>query len=202
MASYAYRNRVPQVLTSGEQDALLKTTGARRRGFRDHMMFSLALSTALREHELLALDVGDVFKDGRCKRRVSLRVFKGSGKGVKQEIVIPDAVRDRFDKFLGWKGKKGESIDDDAPLFVSREGGRLSDRQLRTTFTRWQERAGFERRHWFHSMRHTAGTSFYRRTQNIVLTQRFMRHASIETTMIYMHVSDEELLRAAEKMSN
>ncbi len=202
MASYAYRTRIPDVLTKGEQTALLKATAERRRGFRDHMLFSLALATGLREHELLALDVGNLFVNERCKRRVKLLVFKSDAKGVKQEIIIPDAVRERLDRYLAWKQKNGERIDDAAPLFVSREGGRLSGRQLRTTFARWQPRAGFERHHPFHGLRHTAGSNYYRETKNLVMTQRFMRHASVESTMVYMHVCDDEMLRAAEKMSN
>ena len=71
--------RAPKTLTEAEQRSLLKTTGQHRAGFRDHVIFSLALGTALREHEILALDIGDVFDNaGRSRRRVQLRVFKRS----------------------------------------------------------------------------------------------------------------------------
>ncbi len=35
---------------------LLKVTGQHVDGFRDHVIFSVAMGTGLREHELLALD--------------------------------------------------------------------------------------------------------------------------------------------------
>ncbi|MBI2393258.1 MAG: hypothetical protein HYV09_26980 [Deltaproteobacteria bacterium] len=58
---------------------MLKTTGEHRDGFRDHVLISLALGRGLREHELLALDCGDVFdEDGRARRRGALPVFKRS----------------------------------------------------------------------------------------------------------------------------
>jgi len=56
--------RPPRTLTVDEQALLLRTTGEHRRGFRDHVIFSIALGTALREHEIAALDVGDVSPDG------------------------------------------------------------------------------------------------------------------------------------------
>jgi integrase len=39
----------------------------------------VALGTGLREHEIAALDVGDVLhEDGRVRRRITLRTFKRS----------------------------------------------------------------------------------------------------------------------------
>jgi len=60
----------PRTLTDLEQKLILKTTGEHRDGYRDHVIISLALGTGLREHELIALHVGDVFRDGRPKRRL------------------------------------------------------------------------------------------------------------------------------------
>ena len=57
MTAYADRiARAPRTLSEREQRALLAVTGQHKDGFRDHVIFSLALGTALREHELLALD--------------------------------------------------------------------------------------------------------------------------------------------------
>ena len=188
----------PRTLTEGEQRALLKTTGEHARGFRDHVIFSVALGTALREHEILALNVGDVFgADGKPRRRVQLRVFKRSNDDeAMQEVVLPDNLRAKLDKFRGWKKRRCEGLDADAPLFVSRNGNRLSARQLRHLFHQWQERAGFERRLSFHAVRHTALTTVYRKSRDIRLTQRVARHKSISSTIRYAGPSDEDVLRA------
>jgi integrase len=192
----------PRTLTDLEQKLILKTTGEHRDGYRDHVIISLALGTGLREHELLALDCGDVFdEDGRARRRVTLRVFKRSAdEPANQEVVLPDLVRAKLNKLRGWKKRKGESLAVDAPVFLSRLGRRLSARQLRHAFALWQERAGFERRLSFHSLRHSACSAIYRSTKDIRLTQRFARHKSILTTSIYAHPSDEDLVRAVREL--
>jgi len=188
----------PKTLTEGEQRALLKVTGDHARGFRDHVIFSVALGTALREHELLALDVGDVFApNGKARRRVQLRVFKRSNDDESmQEVVLPDNVRAKLGKLWSWKKRRGESLEPDAPLFVSRNGNRLSSRRLRHLFHQWQERAGFERRLSFHAVRHTALTNVYRRWRDIRLTQKIARHKSITSTIRYAGPSDDDVMRA------
>lgn len=71
--------RPPRTLLEREQKQLLKVTGQHRDGFRDHVIFSLALGTGLREHEIVGLDVGDIYNfQGTARRRVQLRVFKKS----------------------------------------------------------------------------------------------------------------------------
>ena len=190
--------RAPKTLTETEQRLLLKTTGQHRAGFRDHVIFSLALGTALREHEILALDVGDVFDDAaKARRRVNLRVYKGCNEDSDpQEVILPDALRAKLDKFHGWKRRANQSVAPDAPLFMSRRKRRLSKRQVRHAFHVWQERAGFDRRLCFHTLRHTACSTLYRRTRDLRLTQRFARHKSVLTTSIYAHPNDDELMRS------
>lgn len=112
--------RPPRTLTRIEQARLLKITGERRDGFRDHVLFALALGTGLREHELAALDVGDVLhEDGRVRRRIALRTFKRSAaKPAPQEVFLPDALWYKLGKFARWKRQRGESLEATAPLFM------------------------------------------------------------------------------------
>jgi site-specific recombinase XerC len=196
--SYVDSTHAPRTLTDAEQARLLKVTGEHARGFRDHVLLSFALGTALREAELLALDVGDVFDaDGRARRRVRLRIFKRSNDDESmQEVVLPDPLRAKLEKLWRWKKQRGEGLEPDAPLFVSRRGLRLSSRQLRNLFHIWQERAGFERELSFHSTRHSSLTNVYRSTRDIRLTQRVARHKSINSTIRYAGPSDEDVLRA------
>jgi transposase InsO family protein len=78
MANYADSTSTPRTLTEREQRLLLKITGEHRAACRDHCLYAMALGTSLREHELIALSVGDVFRDGRPRRRLLLSVFKGA----------------------------------------------------------------------------------------------------------------------------
>ena len=55
MATYVDNIRnPPRTLTEAEQRRLLKVSGEHKAGFRDHLLFSLALGTGLREHEIKA----------------------------------------------------------------------------------------------------------------------------------------------------
>jgi integrase/recombinase XerC len=194
--------RAPRTMTEHEVALLLRVTGEHRDGFRDHVLFAVALGSALREHEIVALNVGDVFEaSGRAKRRVRLTVFKRSSDDDSgQEIILNETLRAKLEKLHRLKRHMAESLAADAPIFVSRKGNRLSERQVRTAFAVWQRRAGLERRFHFHALRHTACTNHYRRHRDIRLTQKFARHRSIISTSIYTHPSDDELVRSVQDL--
>jgi len=189
----------PKTLTEEERHLLLKTTMTHRDGFRDHVIFSLALGTALREHEIVALNVGDVRgENGKgVRQRFPLRVFKRSNDDPEaQEAIVPDALRYKLQKFLRWKRAEGQDLSLEAPLFVSRLGQRISVRSLLHNFTEWQKKAGFERHLTFHALRHTALTNLYQATKDIRLVQKVARHASVLSTTIYAQASDDDVIRA------
>jgi site-specific recombinase XerC len=96
--------------------------------------------------------------------------------------------------------READSVEADAPVFVSRLGQRLSLRQVRHGFRVWQERAGFERRVTFHMLRHTACSNLYAQTKDVRLTQRFARHRSLVTTMVSTHPSDDDVACAVESL--
>lgn len=203
MTAYAENlARAPRTMTEREVAILLKVTGEHRDGFRDHVLFAVALGSGLREHEIVALNVGDVFEaEGRAKRRVQLKVFKRSSEDDSgQEVVLNDTLRAKLEKLYKLKRHMGESVTADAPIFVSRVRKRLSCRQVRHAFGVWQSRAGFDRHFHFHALRHTACTNLYRRTRDIRLTQKFARHGSIITTTRYTHVCDEEFARSVQDL--
>lgn len=192
-------------MTEEEQRKLLNASGEHADTFRDHVIFSVALGTALRQEEILSLNVGDVYgENGSARRRVDLKVFKGSEKDDAnveiQRIFLPDSLRYKLKKFRAWKKRQGESLEDDAPLFCGAKGKsrepRLGARRLRDIFADWQTKAGFDRSFSFHALRHTSLTNLYRKTRDIRLVQQAARHANIETTTIYAQASDEDLLRA------
>lgn len=201
---YAARTRrPPRTLTDAETAKLLKVTGEHRDGFRDHMILSFALGCALRESEIVALNVDDVTSDGiKPKRTIQLRVFKRAGHSTdleRQRVPVPDGTFYKLEKYLKgrprgpWRG---------VPLFPSRQGERLSDRRVRSMFRAWQVAAGFDTPYSFHHLRHTSISNLRRKTGDILLCSRFARHANIATTTIYAHASDEEIGRAAKGLAS
>lgn len=203
--SYVSRNvrQPPKGMTRDEQERLLRTTGEHKDGFRDHVIYSLALGTGLREFEIASLNVGDVFREPEKPRGViQLRVFKGherkDGKEPKarQEVHLPEALKYKLKTFWRYKKRQGEPLDADEPLFLSARKSRISLRTLHHMFGVWQKRARFERKFKFHALRHTCAYNLYRATRDIRVVQRQLRHSDINTTTIYAVPSDEDMSQA------
>src|SRR5215813_9650514 len=82
-------------------------------------------------------------------------------------------------------------------------GGRRKSRSRLLDLLRTSNRAvalrvvaaanGLDRRYNFRALRHSAVTNAYRASKNLFLAQRFARHSSPLTTIIYTHPADEEL---------
>jgi integrase len=162
---------------------------------RDHLIFSLALGTGLRLAEITGLDVSDVFfPDGAPRGRVRPRreISKRHRAG---DAFLPDALMPKLKRSWRYKTACGESLAPEAPLFCSHRWRRLSKRRVQVVFRAWEVIAGFDRLYPFHALRHTAVTNVYRASQDLFLAQRFARHASPLTTIVYTHVCDEELFR-------
>lgn len=210
--SYANRNRrPPRTMLDSELARVLKVTGEHREGFRDHVIISLAVGTALRESEIAGLDLGDVSRDGRQLREsFPLRTYKLSRHrhGIadpeeydrqvrkRQRVVLPEATFYKLEKYLRSLPLPRNL---DRPLFLSERGTRISTRRMRSMWRTWQRRAGIADPYSFHDLRHTAISIYRARTRDIRLTQLFARHARIETTTIYDHPRDQELLEAVRR---
>ncbi len=188
----------PQTLTHEEMQALL---AASRSHVRDHLIFSLALGTGLRLSELVGLDVGDLYfptGDPRVRVRIRPEIAKRGRTG---DVFLPDALLPKLRRFWKYKRICRERLDPQAPLFCALSRRRISPRRVQVLFRLWQVRAGFDRLYPFHTIRHTAVSNVYRASRDLFLAQRFARHASPLTTVIYTHPSDEELRKRLRHMN-
>ena len=197
-------------LSENEQRQLVKTvkevkgsdTLLGRQAERDYVIIETALNIGLRREELTLLNVGDV----RNKERLWVRpeVAKG-GKGAM--VPISRYMQGLFRQFIKAKlSSRKESINDDAPLFVSRLGERLSPRAVNDIVELWMIRAGLFTAidgkpiasYTVHSLRHAFGKRLDERGISIQKIQKMMRHTTIQSTVIYTEPTDEELAEAAE----
>jgi integrase/recombinase XerC len=190
-------NLAPQTMTAYEQRALLRATAGHT---RDHLVVSLALGTGLRLGELVGLNVGDVFfptGEPRTRIRVRAEIAKRGRTG---DVFLPDALVGKVRRFWRYKLDHRERIEPSAPLFCGLSRRRISPRRIQVVVRAWQGKAGFDRLYCFHSLRHSAVTNVYRATRDLFLAQRFARHASPLTTVIYTHPSDEELREGVRRL--
>jgi len=98
------------------------------------------------------------------------------------------------------------SIDDETPLLLNKNGSkgvtaRQLSRLLNSFFSQVAKKIECEHPHsaaniiqaTAHWIRHTALSHAAQRTKDLRLVQRFGRHDHIQTSMLYIHVDDEEL---------
>jgi len=115
-------------------------------------------------------------------------------------VVLPDALTPKLEAFWAYKRRAGEGLSPDAPLFCNQSRERISKRRVQHAFRCWQVKAGFDRLYPLHALRHTAVTNVYRASRDLFLAQRFTRHVSPLTTIVYTHVCDEELMERVREL--
>jgi integrase/recombinase XerC len=180
----------PTTLTQAEQRTILRATA---KNTRDHTIYSLALGTGLRLGEIVGLNVGDVFNgNGRPRTRIRIRP-EIAKRGKAGDVFLPDKLVVKLRRFRTFKKQRRESLEPETPLFCNQSRTRISKRRVQFAWRAWQQRAGFDRLYAFHCIRHSAVTNVYRATRDLFLAQRFARHVSPLTTVIYTHPSDEEM---------
>jgi site-specific recombinase XerD len=185
---------LPKILAPGEVTALL---GALRT-HRDRAMVYAMVLGGLRRCEVLGLEFGDVQVPERS-------LFIAEGKGGHQRVVpISNTFFAAVGDYLGQERPRGTETD---RVFVTLKGPNCGkpmtadgvDKILQAA----RARAGLERAT-CHQLRHTCLTRLREAGMELEAVQAQAGHASIESTRIYLHLSDDwlasEYRRAAERI--
>ncbi len=144
-------------------------------------------ATGVRISELCAIQAKDVSYDGS-----SVRI---RGKGNKDRIVY--ISNQTLCKRMQVRRMKVETSNGpDAPIFRNSRGEPLTAQTFRKRLKSLAELSGITTRITPHSLRHTAATLLIEEGTDIRLVQRLLGHASISTTEIYTHVTDQALKKA------
>lgn len=174
---------------------------------RDYVLLRLCRSTGLRRGEALALNVADIFSPltrgvQGCVEKIIIteRIAK---KGAVGEVYLPVEMQDTIKRFLKLKRTWKESLEDNAPLFISRKGQRLSLRSFKDIMDKWCRLAGIPR-YTPHALRHTKAQRIMsdvrhlsddERQKALIFTNRQLRHKSLNSTMVYTQPTKEEMTR-------
>ncbi len=173
-------------------------------GVRDFAIFSLYAWTGRRRGEICRLRYGDIepcffIEDGITRPAWKFRYF---GKGRSQEPCyqeLPPMAKAAIDRYL-IKSNRLATITPGDPVFIAhgppQGGGRrsvlpnapLHSDTVRDNFEKYLRLAGLanEQGLSIHSFRHTAATQRYLLKPDILLLQRFLGHASVATTQLYV----------------
>lgn len=188
---------LPKTMTDAEASRLLGDCDVScPTGLRDRAFLELLYASGARISELSRLDVASLDFAGN-----SVKLF---GKGSKERVVpLYELALDWVGRYLQEarpallaRSKKACNIDD-AALFVSTRGGRMSADALRSVFERHVAQAGLDPALTPHAMRHTFATELLSGGADLRSVQELLGHESLSTTQIYTHLSVERLKDAA-----
>lgn len=155
-----------------------KTPYQRERALRDTAVMELLFSTGIRVSELCKLRVGDIdLAEG------DLRIY---GKGAKERIIQigNQSVLQLLNDYC-----KKKSLAPNDPLFLNRNGNRLSDQSVRLILNRYAQQVSIGMSITPHMFRHSFATYLLEEGVDIRYIQKLLGHSSIMTTQIYTHVA-------------
>ncbi|MFA9262217.1 MAG: site-specific tyrosine recombinase/integron integrase [Undibacterium sp.] len=168
-------------------------TGDTHRARRDRAILELLFSAGLRVSELTGLD--------RDQVNLGKDEFSVRGKGSKLRIVfLSPSAKAAIAEYLKHR------TDIDPALFIShpkkglvnkknaaRETLRLTPRTVERLVKHYAKKAGILKDVHPHTLRHSFATDLLRNGADIRSVQAMLGHASITTTQIYTHVTNEHL---------
>jgi site-specific recombinase XerD len=193
------REALPDVLTMGELERLLASTGRAEiweRHFhakpeRDRLLLALLAYAGLRRSELLGLDWDDV----DLSRRL-LRVRKAKG-GRQRTIPIHPALVPLIVDYYEVRQPRVEPA-----LFVGVQGKRLNDTQLDQLFRHYVDASGVGERKRVtpHTLRHVFASELLRAGANLRQIQELLGHKHLDSTQRYTRVNAHELRGAIKRL--
>jgi integrase/recombinase XerD len=166
---------------------------AKNEGARSHCMFLLGYGHGLRANEIASLTLEDV-RNGRirCNRA------KGSQSTVEELRENQNPLLNEKTALAAWLRERGEA-DGSVFLFTSRQGSRLTTRQIYNLFRKCVELAGLNvDRLGPHLLKHSYASHLIRNGADLAYVQKALGHSHISSTIRYTHVSTSE----AQSVSN
>jgi len=169
--------------------AMIRT--CRRRAFfgdRDRAVLLCLLDTGCRASEFIATNIGDV---DPATGQILIRAGKG---GKPRVVFLGSKSRRALATYLRHVGNREESV----PLWITRDGGRLSYSGLRDIARRRAKRASVPAPS-LHSFRRAFALACLRGGMDIFSLQRLMGHADLTVLRRYLAQTSEDVRRAHQR---
>ena len=181
---------LPVVLTLEEIDRIEESIDlSKAEGARNRAIIEVLFSCGLRVSELVNMKLSDLYLEDR--------MLLVRGKGNKERLVpvsnkaIADLKRWFFDRNL-MKIKPGE----DDYVFLNRRGAHLTRTMILIMVKRQAEEAGIKKTISPHTFRHSFATALLQGGADLRSIQAMLGHEKIDTTLVYTHISNEQLRKA------
>lgn len=186
--------KLPKIVASKDVSKMLKQINTNcPTGIRNYAIVIMMYRAGLRVSEVCNLSLSDVNFENQG-------VFIQQGKGKKDRYSYMD--NEALNAAKAWMSIRPES----EYFFCTLQGGILDTRYIREVCYRISKKAGVfiqdgteQKPVSPHKLRHTCMTQLLKEGLNIREVQEIAGHSSLNTTMIYTHIINEEL---AAKMKN
>ena len=175
---------------AADKDTSGRIQRSTEQGKRLKAMYQLAVNCGLRTVEISRANIRDIETRGG---QAYLYIWgKGHTEPDTRKPLAPE-VKASLDDYIR---SRTDNPSGSSPLFVStgnRSGGqRMAPTTISTLLKQAMRAAGYDSdRITAHSLRHTAGTSVMSISEDLYLTQQYMRHSNPATTEIYLHNQTE-----------
>lgn len=157
-------------------------------GARNRLLLKIIIYTGICVGEALNLKVKDIMLDKE------LYIIQVRGKGNKPRVVMVKAKNIASD-FSAWVESRPLEIEDDL-LFCNHKGKKLTQAYVSRIVEQVLITNGIRKeKNGAHMLRHSFATLLYQKSQDLVLVQEALGHASLDTSRIYTHF-DKQKLRA------
>lgn len=195
LATPRSQRTLPTVLTIDETQEVFNSLEsavseeAEPHAIRNIAIVELLYSTGIRVSELCGLDLEDIDRS-----RNTIRVF---GKGRKERTVPLGAPALRaLDTWITNARDSYLSTGSGLALFLGARGKRIDPRTVREVVYTALQALPNSPKVGPHGLRHSAATHLLERGADLRTVQEILGHASLATTQIYTHVSEERLKAA------
>jgi len=165
--------KLPVILNRSELKELFKTPKL----LKHRIILTLAYSAGLRSQELIKLKISDIDFE---RKTIPIRQSK-----YKKDRIVPlsDYIAKGLKKYLAVEHP-------DTWLFNGKEpDGKYSPKGLSWVMRETLKKTKIEKKVNLHSLRHSYATHLLEEGVNIVTIKQLLGHATIQTTMIYLHVA-------------
>jgi tyrosine recombinase XerD len=183
--------KLPDFLEWEELQRLLSAPDESPIGLRDRAILELLYATGMRVSEAAELTIRQLnWEEGE------IRVI---GKGNKERMVLMSThAQDHLRRYLE-EGRPALKPQSPERVFLNRNGKSLSVRSIERMLKRHARTAGLEKEISPHTLRHTFATHLLEGGADLRVVQELLGHASLSTTQIYTHVSQDRLRKVYEQ---
>ena len=173
---------LPQILSREELTLLFDSC----LNFKHRVMFRLLYSSGLRRGEILNLTPQDILtKDGKYQIRINC----SKGGKDRYTVLSKKVLAELRQYYLSYHPKKY--------LFNGRlKGTAMTPTGLRHALTTAVKRSGIKKEVNLHILRHCFATHALEEGMNIKTLQYLLGHSTVQTTMVYLHISEVPLVKA------